>query len=63
MNDKCPRDRKYGDIVCRDGLLWALTYSDSAPPDQRQCVGRCDWPGHRAVKLACGHVADGKTTL
>lgn len=37
----CLLDRKYGERVCRDGMLWVLTYSDSAPPDQRQCEGPC----------------------
>lgn len=38
---KCPLDRPYGDIVCRDGQLWALTYSEMGPPDSRQNEGPC----------------------
>jgi hypothetical protein len=38
---KCPLDKKYGDIVCKDGQLWALTYSEMAPPDSRQYDGEC----------------------
>lgn len=37
----CPLDKKYGDIVCRDGTLWALTYSECAPPDSRQAIDDC----------------------
>ena len=40
-NNKCPMNTKYGEIVCRNGTLWALTYSECAPPDQRQCWGEC----------------------
>lgn len=43
----CPRDTRYGETVCRNGLLWSLTYSEMGPPDQRQCVGECGWPGHQ----------------
>lgn len=38
----CPFQRKYGDIICIDGTLWGLTYSECAPPDQRQALGPCD---------------------
>lgn len=37
----CPLQKKYGDTICIDGKLWALTYSECAPPDQRACVGEC----------------------
>lgn len=47
---KCPLERQYGDIVCRDGLLWGLTYSECAPPDQRQCLGECEHPSHRKTE-------------
>lgn len=43
---QCPRDTKFGDIVCRGGQLWQLTYSECAPPGQRQCIGECDHPFH-----------------
>lgn len=39
----CPLQKKYGDIICIDGTLWGLTYSDCAPPDQRQSLGPCDY--------------------
>lgn len=39
--DKCPLQKKYGDTICIDGTLWSLTYSDCAPPDQRQAMGDC----------------------
>jgi hypothetical protein len=39
---KCPLDTKHGDVVCRDGVLWALTYSEMGPPDQRQAIGDCE---------------------
>jgi hypothetical protein len=35
----CPY--KAGEFVCRDGSLWALTYSECAPPYQRQAWGPC----------------------
>lgn len=38
---KCPLDTKYGETVCRNGVLWELTYSEMGPPDQRQVVGDC----------------------
>lgn len=38
----CPLQKKYGDIICIDGMLWGLTYSDCAPPDSRQAMGQCD---------------------
>ena len=38
---KCPLDKKYGEIVCRDGVLWALTWSEMAPPDSRQAIDDC----------------------
>jgi hypothetical protein len=36
---KCPNDKQYGERVCRGGYLWELTYSEMAPPDQRQNTG------------------------
>lgn len=39
--EKCPLQTKYGEIVCRDGVLWALTYSEMGPPDSRQWFGIC----------------------
>ncbi len=38
-----------GDIVCRDGYLWQLTYSEMGPPDQRDCIGPCKYcrPGEK----------------
>lgn len=44
---RCEFDTEHGDIVCRNGLLWQLTYSECAPPDQRQCIGECDSLFHR----------------
>jgi hypothetical protein len=38
----CPLEKKYGDIICIDGTLWGLTYSECAPPDQRQALGPCE---------------------
>lgn len=38
---KCPLDKPHGEIVCRDGYLWALTYSEMGPPDSRQNEGPC----------------------
>ena len=36
------RDRaQHGDVICEDGLLWQLSYSEMGPPDQRQCIGEC----------------------
>jgi len=43
----CPLDKRYGDLVCRDGMLWGLTYSEMAPPDSRQCMGECENHVHR----------------
>jgi hypothetical protein len=37
----CPMQKKYGETICKDGTLWSLTYSDCAPPDQRQAMGDC----------------------
>jgi hypothetical protein len=37
----CPN--KSGEFVCHDGGLWALTYSECAPPDQRQYDGPCSY--------------------
>jgi hypothetical protein len=39
---RCPLDTNHGDVVCRNGVLWALTYSECAPPDQRQAIGDCE---------------------
>jgi hypothetical protein len=49
----CPLDTTHGDTVCRDGVLWALTYGECAPPDQRQVVDECPHcKRHRADRLA-----------
>jgi hypothetical protein len=56
---RCPLQVPHGDKVCIDGLLWALTYSDCAPPDQRQCVGECPHC-HAAKVIAAPGVAEGK---
>lgn len=40
---QCPLQNQYGDVICIDGLLWGLTYGDCAPPDQRQCIGDCEY--------------------
>jgi hypothetical protein len=42
-NKPCPLQRKYGDIICIDGALWALTYSEMGPPDSRQYFGECEY--------------------
>ena len=47
----CPLDREYGDIVCRNGVLWALTYSEMGPPDSRQWFGECADCARRAGHL------------
>jgi hypothetical protein len=39
--DTCPLRKAHGEFVCREGALWALTYSECAPPDQRQYWGEC----------------------
>lgn len=36
---ECPNATKYGDRVCIRGYMWELTYSECAPPDQRQNTG------------------------
>ena len=41
--EECPLRKQYGEVVCRDGLLWALTYSEMGPPDQRQATGPCPY--------------------
>lgn len=38
----CPYKNGY-DVVCINGQLWELTYSDCAPPDQRQPGGACPY--------------------
>lgn len=40
---ECPLRKKYGEFICIDGSLWALTYSECAPPDQRQYWGPCSY--------------------
>lgn len=50
IEERCPLDKKYGEVVCRDGLLWALTYSEMGPPDQRQCIGECNHQIHKERK-------------
>lgn len=47
MLERCPLDKQHGEFVCRDGMLWALTCSEMAPPDSRMYLGPCDWPGHK----------------
>jgi len=45
MNDtpKCPYPKQYGDVICEDGKLWVLTYSEMGPPDSRQSNGPCPY--------------------
>lgn len=38
---KCPYPTEHGDVVCKGGVLWGLTYSDMGPPDSRQRMGNC----------------------
>lgn len=45
----CPLDKPYGETVCRNGVLWTLTYSEMGPPDSRQAWGECP---HCAKKKA-----------
>jgi hypothetical protein len=47
VRERCPLANKFGDTICIDGQLWSLTYSECAPPDQRQCMGPCSWNGHK----------------
>jgi hypothetical protein len=49
---KCPLATRYGDIICIDGQLWALTYSEMAPPDSRQTWGECQWCKKNRTKAA-----------
>ena len=35
----CPY--KHGEFICVEGTLWTLTYSECAPPDQRQAWSDC----------------------
>lgn len=51
-DERCPLANKHGEVICRDGRLWALTYSEMGPPGSRCCVGECDWPGHKRAVLA-----------
>lgn len=37
----CPNRKDHGEYMCVDGEIWALTYSECAPPDQRQFWGPC----------------------
>ena len=46
----CPLQKKYGDIICIDGMLWGLTYSEMAPPDSRQALGPCDYCKGRGLQ-------------
>jgi hypothetical protein len=41
MNASCPLRKQHGETICLDGTLWGLTYSECAPPDQRQAIGDC----------------------
>ena len=43
MEDTCPLRKKNGEFICIDGILWALSYSEMAPPDQRQSWGPCEY--------------------
>ena len=29
MTEKCPLQKDHGEFICRDGVLWALTYSEN----------------------------------
>lgn len=48
----CPLQKKYGDVICIDGTLWGLTYSECAPPDQRQNLGACEYCRSHGVRVA-----------
>lgn len=37
----CPHKGEYGEYLCKDGDLWALTHSEMGPPDSRQHHGSC----------------------
>lgn len=41
IREGCPY--KHGEFVCDSGMLWALTYSECAPPDQRQAWKDCPY--------------------
>lgn len=45
----CPLRKKYGQIICIDGALWALTFNECAPPGQRQWWGDCPHCNPRLV--------------
>jgi general stress protein YciG len=38
---RCPLRTTHGERICIDGVVWELTYSEMAPPDQRQAAGDC----------------------
>lgn len=46
---KCPLDTPHGEIVCRGGVLWALSHSEMGPPDQRQAIGDCHFCKRRKI--------------
>ena len=48
---QCPMPKDSGDTICVDGVLWSLTYSDSAPPDQRQVTGDCQHCAKHASEI------------
>jgi len=38
---KCPLDQTHGDIVCRDGVLMAMTFSEMGPTESRVAIDEC----------------------
>jgi hypothetical protein len=48
--EKCPLDKPHGDVVCREGVLWGLTYSEMGPPDSRSAIGDCSCCRVRALR-------------
>jgi hypothetical protein len=51
-NPLCPYPTTYGNIICKDGELWALTYSEMGPPDSRQSCGECEYCAKAKKKRA-----------
>ena len=49
MSEPCPLNKEHGEFVCRDGVLWALSYSEMGPPGQRQAWDDCP---HCAKRIA-----------
>lgn len=48
-----PFHSKYGELICIDGWLWGLTYSEMGPPDSRQSTGiRCPTCNPAPSKIA-----------